>query len=156
MTTYEVGRRYERQVLRFLLAELSELNPKGETNTYIRGLAAKQPYEADISLTIDNGGFPRQVKHIWVECRWREQGTIKRDDISSLVYRGQDSVRYAKRMGEWHFNGLMFVSNRPFHADAISIATHEGVGCLVFDGRKAIDDNRLEDWLVRPRWIDNC
>ena len=78
MTSNEIGKRYEAQVLTWLLEEFRQYHPKAETNTFARGLAAIQPYEVDISVTIDNGGIPRQVRRIWVECKWRQQGTLKK------------------------------------------------------------------------------
>ena len=156
MTSYELGKRYEKQVLRWLLEEYRQYRPQGETNTFARGLAAIQPYEVDISVTIDNGGIPRQVRRFWVECRWRDQGTIKRDDVEHFVYKGQDSVRYARKIGVWHYDGLMFVSNRPFHADALNVAKHEKVACVTFNGRSVVQDLKVDDWLSRPRWLAHC
>ena len=156
MTSFELGRRYERQVLKSLLEELAELHAKGETNVFARGLAVAHPYEVDISLTVDNGGFPLQVRRIWVECRWRQDGTIKGDDVSHVVYKAQDSVRYAREIDVWHQDGLMFVSNRPFHADGINVAKHESVACRVFDGRRLIQDIDIPDWISGPRWLRRC
>ncbi len=156
MNSQEQGHKYEQQVLRWLLEYVREFHPEAQMHAQARGLAALHPYEVDISLTINNGGIPRQYHRIWVECKKRDHGSIKRDDVLRLVYKAQDSVRFARKMGVWHHDGLMFVSNVPFHADAASIASQEGVACIVFNRNRVIEELGSSKFLEWPPWLDRC
>jgi hypothetical protein len=156
MNSYEQGHRYEQQVFRWLQQDLSELHPEGRTNALARGLASSYPYEVDVSLTINNGGIPRQYHRTWVECRNRTRGSIVKDEVQQLVHKAQDTVRFARKMGVWHYDTLMFVSNRPFHADAASVATEEGVACYVFSRNKMAHSLGAEHPSDSPRWLKHC
>jgi hypothetical protein len=138
------------------MEEYRDYHPEAVMHLRVRGLASLNHYEVDISLTVNNGGFPRQYHRIWVECKSRTQGRIEKEHVLRLVYKAQDSVRFARKMGITHHDGLMLVSNVPFHANADGIAKAEGVACFVFDRNRVIEQMGSDKPLIYPQWLGRC
>lgn len=158
-TNNESGRRFEEQVGRWLQNLLRDYKPVVALNQSARGLDTRLPYQIDVTVRVTGGGvfgLFQQTHDLWVECKWKKEASIKRDEISRLVYKAQDVLRYARQAGDLYYDALMLVSNQRFDGDALHVAGRQGVSCVVFNGRRVIEDNTPENWITRPTWFARC
>lgn len=128
------GRRFEK----LLLGENAWSVVEVERNKLVSGMAAKRPYEVDVSVKVEgplNLILQRQTAHIWIECKNR-LSTVKRGDIAKLDAAGMDVAKAtAENREDTKYVAWLLVSSTPFDSDAILYASQVNIGCIYYDGR---------------------
>ena len=154
VTRQQKGREFEEQVARWLRTQFSKYKPTVLTNQFANGQTVNRPYQIDVHAHFTTGTLFRQEHDVWVECKWKEQSSVKRTDVIKLVSSAQD-VFQACQIGRnsIYFDGLMLVTNQRFDVDAFNCARQHDVLCIRYDGKRYQQQFEIENWLDEPAWL---
>lgn len=154
LTAFDKGHGFEEQVASWLKKIFKDLSPVIKTQQLANGLSVKRPYEIDVCVQIKGKGIFGKQADVWVECKWKDNPSVKRTDIMKLVSSAQDVYRLSQKNHEQiYYNGLIMVSNQNFDIDALNYADKSAVLCVCFNGKKFEEQNELKEWLGNPSWL---
>ncbi len=73
-------------------------------------------------------GKKKARRHVWVECKERSKGSIKRTDINKLADAVADVCAFTG--AKWRPDEMWLVSSTRFDIDALNFARERGVRCF--------------------------